>query len=254
MIVWLASYPRSGNTFLRVLLSRYFNAKTYSIYDDESDIGRSATLTARTGHTPMGSVDFLRAAERSKRHFFIKTHGLPEDDHPAIYIVRDGRAATAAFWEFRRELRGVHEPLHSVAIGENWVGPWARHVERWLSRPADRTLVIRFEDLTSRPDEAARSIAAFLNRRPGKARLPAFQDLRKEDPDFFRVGDNAARIQLLARHCPTLFMAVNGRGMVTAGYLKEHPQLNYNLLSSEIVQYKDWHLASAISGQIQTDP
>src|SRR5262252_5675644 len=33
--IWLASYPRSGNTFLRILLQNLFRLPTYSIYNIE---------------------------------------------------------------------------------------------------------------------------------------------------------------------------------------------------------------------------
>ena len=38
MIVWLASYPRSGNTFLRLVLHRLFGVPTYSVYEDHDPV------------------------------------------------------------------------------------------------------------------------------------------------------------------------------------------------------------------------
>jgi hypothetical protein len=35
VIVWLDSYPRSGNTLLRIVLRRLYGAPTYGIYDDD---------------------------------------------------------------------------------------------------------------------------------------------------------------------------------------------------------------------------
>ena len=39
VIVWLASYPRSGNTFLRIVLHRLYGVPTYSVYDDDDPTG-----------------------------------------------------------------------------------------------------------------------------------------------------------------------------------------------------------------------
>ncbi len=50
MIVWLASYPRSGNTFFRVILNSIFDIKTYSIYDDKGDIGADEKTSETVGH------------------------------------------------------------------------------------------------------------------------------------------------------------------------------------------------------------
>jgi hypothetical protein len=34
MIVWLASFPRSGNTMLRILLHRFYGRLSYSLYEE----------------------------------------------------------------------------------------------------------------------------------------------------------------------------------------------------------------------------
>jgi hypothetical protein len=38
VIVWLASYPRSGNTFLRVVLHNLYGVPTYSVYEDDDPV------------------------------------------------------------------------------------------------------------------------------------------------------------------------------------------------------------------------
>ncbi|HMJ91237.1 MAG TPA: hypothetical protein VK530_15560, partial [Candidatus Acidoferrum sp.] len=89
MIVWLASYPRSGNTFFRIVLHHVYNLKTFSVYNDPEleKIGVAEVV----GHETMpASLDELRS---SSEVFFVKTHELPADKDPAIYIVRDGRDA-----------------------------------------------------------------------------------------------------------------------------------------------------------------
>ena len=40
MVVWLASYPRSGNTFLRIVLHRLYGVPTYSVYDDDDPVAQ----------------------------------------------------------------------------------------------------------------------------------------------------------------------------------------------------------------------
>ena len=40
MIVWLASYPRSGNTFLRVVLHNVYGVSTYSVYEDNDPVAQ----------------------------------------------------------------------------------------------------------------------------------------------------------------------------------------------------------------------
>jgi hypothetical protein len=35
MLVWVASFPRSGNTFLRIVLHRFYGVRTSVIYDGD---------------------------------------------------------------------------------------------------------------------------------------------------------------------------------------------------------------------------
>jgi len=63
MIVWLASYPRSGNTALRVLLNRVFGLETLSLYDDRTDIGASEERARLVGHRSHGRTAEAFAAE-----------------------------------------------------------------------------------------------------------------------------------------------------------------------------------------------
>jgi hypothetical protein len=90
MIIWLASYPRSGNTFTRIVLHRLYNLPTYSVYDDHDPVAQ------RIGPE---LVDYRPIpADRAALHecdemFFIKTHKRRKGDgYPAIYLVRDGQA------------------------------------------------------------------------------------------------------------------------------------------------------------------
>ena len=52
LLIWLASYPRSGNTLLRMILERDFGYHTCSIYrehedDDRIELANLFAITAR---------------------------------------------------------------------------------------------------------------------------------------------------------------------------------------------------------------
>ena len=91
MIVWLASYPRSGNTFLRVVLHNVYGVSTYSVYEDNDPVAQRVG-PALVGYRP-------KPAERTRMIdgadvYFVKTHKRRKaDGFPAIYLVRDGRDA-----------------------------------------------------------------------------------------------------------------------------------------------------------------
>ena len=90
MIIWIASYPRSGNTYFRELLQHFYDLETYSVYDDpKRNLKSEGKSTAELMSSPMTLVDMAKAKET----YFVKTNELPQDDFPAIYLLRDGRDA-----------------------------------------------------------------------------------------------------------------------------------------------------------------
>ncbi len=93
-VTWLASFPRSGNTLLRVVLKRCFGLLSQSIYGDHEF--PDAAMTAMVGEQAVGPdvQAFLRVARAQGRSLFVKTHELPgADHHPAVCVLRDGRSA-----------------------------------------------------------------------------------------------------------------------------------------------------------------
>ena len=119
-VTWLASYTRFGNTLLRTILKRCFGQASQSIYDDSefSDpdvaemIGREAV-----GDDPR---DFVARARESGRNLYVKTHEMPSaDQHPAIYVVRDGRSAVVSHTHYLREIIKRDFTLAEVIEGKS---------------------------------------------------------------------------------------------------------------------------------------
>ena len=88
MDCWIASFPRSGNTYFRNIL--------FYVYGIES-----STWHNETAYPVDENYDSYR---------FVKTHLLPKDlfpadpSIPAIYLVRDGRDAVVSIAHHRRDL------------------------------------------------------------------------------------------------------------------------------------------------------
>src|SRR5262245_5929563 len=91
MITWLASYPRSGNSFFRIVLKHLYAIPTYEAYNLDLANPIFAGLAEIVGHKPNPAT--LEEMAQSGQHYIVKTHELPRDDYPAIYLVRDGRDA-----------------------------------------------------------------------------------------------------------------------------------------------------------------
>jgi hypothetical protein len=160
VIIWLASYPRSGNTLLRIILKACFDLSTYNAGGPDtgnefwtSTVGNLAHKTAR--------ADFVREARESTSLHFVKTHlETPCSGDRAIYVVRDGRAAIASYQRYLRDFDGTDIALADICKGAPLGFTWAAHVSRW--RELDGVLLLRFEDLASPRDIPLSKIADYI--------------------------------------------------------------------------------------------
>jgi len=160
VVVHLVSYPRSGNTLVREYLSILQGRAQTSVYDGDVVQATGPALTHALDHVA-----------------FVKSHQLPADDLPMVYLVRDGRNATLSFLYMSflfgghpySELSEAYEGIVRLDAAE---GPWAEHVEDALRQSAvRRTLFIRYEDLVARPEAALASMIGFVNARVPVAAL-----------------------------------------------------------------------------------
>lgn len=206
-IVWLASYPRSGNTWLRAFLHNLLRDP-----DQPYDINRLQDFTliecdARWYRDldPRPVVELGKeevAALRSRAQLamtraspdsvFVKTHNALVQDrgHPlidqsltagAIYVLRNPLDVVLSYSaHFGVTLDEAieamtHSGTQSIGNQENFVyevfGSWSENVESWTARPSPGILVLRYEDMLATPDQAFGRVAAFLGLRPGADRL-----------------------------------------------------------------------------------
>src|SRR5690348_9178270 len=79
-MVYLASYPRSGNTLIREYFAILQGRPQLSVYDGDIVGAPDVALTPSLDHVEI-----------------IKTHRMPSLEGPLIYLVRDGRNASLSF-------------------------------------------------------------------------------------------------------------------------------------------------------------
>lgn len=165
MIVWLASYPRSGNSLLRSILYKTMGFKSYCWYEAENNLIRNDDKLQAIGHTWYDSLksDFMEAVSQSDRLFLVKTHELPSDDNPSIYVVRDGRSAISSFLHYERKYwPGYSTSMLQLILGEHAFGSWSDHCRAWIGRTSGRTLVLKFPELIDCSPELLAEVASFL--------------------------------------------------------------------------------------------
>jgi hypothetical protein len=227
MIVWLASYPRSGNSYLRTVIHTIYGFSSVSIYKDPLPPGQEKeSKYPWKKHTSLSPSEMAA----SRDCFLVKTHDLPDDDvHPAIYVVRDGRASLVSYANLVLSKKGDAAPDHHSEAFQSILrhlmtdrrssfGTWSQNVSAWLNRP--NTAVIRFEDLIRSTDcvEAAqRKLNLGWHPIPG-AQMPPFPELQKARPVSFRRGSTSAWKDELSEELQALFLQEHGAVMEQLGY------------------------------------
>ena len=164
-ITWLASYPRSGNTYLRTILFNCFGIKTASIYPN--DLGGNKTLENFVGHIEHNQNKTITFQKGSIP--IIKTHKLNQDENRSIYIIRDGRAASVSLWNFY----GKKIPIKDIILGNHPFGAWKDHLISWNPLKRPNTLLIKYEDILCNFEYVLNSIETFLEIKVLSKKLPS---------------------------------------------------------------------------------
>lgn len=226
MIVWIASFPRSGNTFLRIVLHRCFGVRTAVAYDFDGVAGR-------VGQELVGfqdrvvSYDEMRA---SRALHFIKTHRqrderIHENDQ-AICLVRDGRDALVSWAHLRSEAdrRPFRAHLEEAILtrAERGTGGWGQNVLSWLRSSGGSRAVLHYEELVKEPAAAVTATMKALRFTAlpcPEAHIPTFAELQRVDQGFFRRGLAGSHADEMPRDLHDLFWSIpdNAAAMALIG-------------------------------------
>lgn len=226
MIVWIASFPRSGNTFLRIVLYRLYGVSSSVVYDVDG-------VAQRLGEDVVGfaerqaSYDEMRA---SSAVYFVKTHRQRDagilDGDKAICLVRDGRDCLVSWARmmseaepvrFEVELRGMIESEAPTGTGS-----WGANVLSWLEPESGNRAVLRYDELIADPVGTVTAVMAALV--PGMPRavgeVPDFATLRAADGAFFRRGIVGSHRDEMSDELQALFWSRpdNAAAMAKLGY------------------------------------
>ncbi|MFB4269268.1 sulfotransferase domain-containing protein [Nonomuraea sp. GTA35] len=224
MIIWVASFPRSGNTFLRIILWRLYGVRTSTVYDVDG-------VAARLGPDMIGyeerpsSIEEMRASE--KLHF-VKTHRqrAGEEDR-AICLVRDGRDAITS-WAHLTDGPDIGAEIRTMINrrDEAGTGSWGQNVLSWLHPPVPHRVMLRYEELIREPRRSVKKVLATLapSLRPlPDAHIPTFAELHQVDDGFFRRGHTGTHSDELPEELHQLFWSRpdNVTAMKMLGYSRD---------------------------------
>ncbi len=177
-ITWIASYPRSGNTFLRTVLNHCFHLRSTSVYP--GDLESNEVLKRYVGHIEIDSEEIERP--QFEKRILVKTHGPDKDNRPAIYILRDGRAAMCSLWKFYSQSVSMSD----LILGNHRFGKWSDHVNSWNPRNRPNCLFLKYEDIEEDLEPVLEQLSTFLNV-PIKSRsIPVRNEIARRDGKWVR--------------------------------------------------------------------
>ncbi len=159
--VFLVSYPKSGNTWLRFMIGNLAFPETEVTFANVESL------------VPSIYVNHDRRLSQLPRPRILKSHeGFVPWYGRVIYAVRDPRDICVSYYHYLIKYRELPEryPMERFVPrfirGEiDWqYGPWGDHVMSWLAMRKDNSnfIMLRYEDLLDNPRAELARVASFL--------------------------------------------------------------------------------------------
>jgi len=194
MIIWIASYPKSGNTWVRSFLSAYYFCKD-GIFDIKSlnaieDYPNKQFFdqVVKEGEIHKHWEESQKKICKEKKIKFLKTHNSlinafgndftsPKYSLGVIYIIRDPRNLITSL-KNHNNFKSYEEALTMMqndnAILSDYkhlknyakttiLNSWRINYQSWLQHNSYRRMMIKYEDILKDPETIFRDLVIFIN-------------------------------------------------------------------------------------------
>ena len=194
MIIWIASYPKSGNTWVRSFITAYYFCK-----DGVFDIQKLKLIEdypnkkffddeVREGEIHKHWEKSQKKICENKKIKFLKTHNSlitafgqnftsPKYTLGVIYIVRDPRNIITsiknhndfstydeAFKLLKDDNAILNDYKHLRNFAKtNIINSWRLNYQSWITNNFFRRLTLRYEDMLFDPERTFRDLIIFIN-------------------------------------------------------------------------------------------
>ena len=194
MIIWLTSYPKSGNTWVRAFLAAYYHSKD-GIFDfkllEKIDQYPKAKYFDKKINKP-GEINLYWNSSQekissTKEIKIFKTHSSlvaingnnftsPKHTLGVIYIVRDPRNVLTSLKnhyeleygeaiEFmQNEKKFIYDSRGLIDYANfQFLSSWSNHYKSWINTNEFKKKIIKYEDLIKDPGKNFKDLIIYIN-------------------------------------------------------------------------------------------
>jgi len=194
MIIWLASYPKSGNTWVRSLLSAYYYSKngnfSFKLLKNIDQYPQKKYFDIKIGK-PGEINSYWDISQKKiiseKKIQILKTHNSllalngkdftkPKYTLGIIYIVRDPRNVITSLknhydLDYQQSLDFMlNEKKYLYDIQEkkdytdfHFLSSWSNHYKSWINNSFFKKMVIKYEDLENNTYQTLKNLINYIN-------------------------------------------------------------------------------------------
>ena len=184
--VFVAGYPKSGNTWMQNLLAGL-------MFGIDARLAPDSLI-----HDLVPDVHYKEFYKRYLTPTFFKTHELPQPRHRrVVFLVRDGRDVMVSYFHYLTALGNASDFFKLVTTGEGlFPCRWHEHIEAWTTNPyGAEMLAISYETLKRDTVATLRRICDFAGVKRERTTLElavrnaSFENLREKEKKF-RTADS----------------------------------------------------------------
>jgi hypothetical protein len=205
-IIWLASYPKSGNTWLRAFLHNLLRNPSQPTDINQLDrfaLGDSQKMWyAEVADRPLEDMEIAdivaltpavhqRMTQAFPDSIFVKTHNFLGElfdqqlitmscSAGAMYVIRNPLDISVSLAHhfgctIDEAIDMLNDPNCSTpedAVNvPQYYGDWSHHVRSWTGQENTQLLVLRYEDMSDKPNKTFARVAKFIGVSPPRQRL-----------------------------------------------------------------------------------